>query len=84
MKTYSPSDFRQEQITNAIVIFIAGDMLPLSIVESEHLRNSIKTVDPKYQIPSHKQVSSKLLHETSKVVQNNLPVQLKKKQRVYA
>ncbi|CAG2195288.1 unnamed protein product [Mytilus edulis] len=36
---YSPSDPKQLEMTNALIMFIAGDLLPLSIVESEEFKN---------------------------------------------
>ncbi|XP_063426837.1 E3 SUMO-protein ligase ZBED1-like [Mytilus trossulus] len=69
---YSPSDPKQLEMTNALIMFIAGDLLPLSIVESEEFKNLIEKADTKYQVPSRKHLSSKLLHEKSVEIKNNL------------
>lgn len=74
---YASSDQRQIQLTDALIKFIAGDLLPLSIVESEDFRNLMETADPKYQMPSRKYLSSKLLLEKSTEVRNNIMHQMK-------
>ncbi|CAG2196623.1 unnamed protein product [Mytilus edulis] len=56
---YSPSDPKQLEMTNALIMFIAGDLLPLSIVESEEFKNLMEKADTKYQVPSRKHLSSK-------------------------
>ena len=63
-------------------MFIAGDLIPLSIVESENFKNLIETADPQYQLPSRKHLSSKLLHDKSTEVQNDLKRQLQKAESV--
>ncbi|CAG2219455.1 DALR anticodon-binding domain-containing protein 3 [Mytilus edulis] len=47
---YSPSDPKQLEMTNALIMFIAGDLLPLSIVESEEFKNLMEKADTKYQL----------------------------------
>ncbi|KAJ8305575.1 hypothetical protein KUTeg_016120 [Tegillarca granosa] len=74
---YASTDQRQIQLTDALIKFIAGDLLPLSIVESEDFRNLMETADPKYQMPSRKYLSSKLLLENSTEVRNSIMHQLK-------
>ncbi|KAJ8315996.1 hypothetical protein KUTeg_006010 [Tegillarca granosa] len=74
---YASTDQRQIQLTDALIKFIAGDLLPLSIVESEDFRNLMETADPKYQMPSRKYLSSKLLLENSTEVRNNIMHQMK-------
>lgn len=49
---YSNSDPRQLQLTDALLKFIAGNLLPLSIVESEKFKNIMEIADSKYQMPS--------------------------------
>ena len=74
---YANSDPRQVQLTDALLKFIAGDLLPLSIVESDEFKNLMEIADSKYQMPSRKHLSSKLLHEKSTEVRNNIIHQLK-------
>lgn len=49
---YSSHDTRQERITDALVIFIAGDLLPLSLVDSPHFHTLMERADPCYTVPS--------------------------------
>lgn len=51
MKKCSTLDSKPQQMSNAVVMLNVGDMLPFSIVESEHFRDLSK-----YQMPSRKQV----------------------------
>ena len=53
-KKYPNHDLHQLQITDELVNFFAGDLLPLSVVESSRFRNFIYKLDPKYQVPTRK------------------------------
>lgn len=74
---YSNSDPRQIQLTDALLKSIAGNLLPLSIVESEEFKNLMEIADSRYQMPSRKHFSTKLLYEKSTEVRNNIKHQLK-------
>jgi uncharacterized protein with von Willebrand factor type A (vWA) domain len=74
---YANSDPHQVQLTDALLKFIAGDLLPLSIVDSDEFRNLMEFADSKYQMSSKKHLSSKLLHEKSNAIRNNIIHQLK-------
>lgn len=63
-------------------MFIAGDLIPLRTVESEHFKNLMSKLDPKYQLPSRKHMSSKLLHEKAAKIRNNVKLQLKNAESV--
>ena len=39
---YSSTDHRQVEIIDALVLYIAGDLVPLSVVESHYLSNLVK------------------------------------------
>ena len=69
---YSSTDRRQVQITDALVLYIASDLVPLSVVESEYFSNLMKILDSRYQLPSRKHLSTKRLEEKSTSVQANL------------
>ena len=69
---YSSTDRRQVQITDALVLYIASDLVPLSVVESEYFSNLMKILDSRYQLPSRKHLSTKHLEEKSTSVQANL------------
>jgi hypothetical protein len=58
---YSTNDPNQKQITEALISFIAGSLTPLSIVENQEFRLLIESLNPKYQLPSRKHFSTKLL-----------------------
>ena len=60
-KKYGSTDYQQVQVTNALVSFIAGNLLPLSTVESPHFHDLINASNPKYQVPTWKTLSTKLL-----------------------
>ena len=79
---YSQNDPKQIKLIDALVLFIAGDLMPLSVVDSTHFRNLCEQLDPRFQMPSRKYLSSKPLHETSFEIQINLKLRLKKAQSV--
>ena len=62
-KTYNSKDPRQQSITSALTSFVANDLMPLSIVESDSFRDLVQCLDPRYQVPSRKHMSSVLLKE---------------------
>ena len=66
---YKQSDKHQADITDAVVTYIAGDLLSLSTVESSRFRAMI---DPRYQVPSRKHLTSKLLPLKTSDVQKDL------------
>ena len=74
---YANSDPRQVQLTDVLLKFIDVDLLPLSIVDRDEFRNLMEIADSKYQMPSRKHLSSKLLHEKSNEIRNNIIHQLK-------
>ena len=74
---YSTNDPKQRQITDALISFIAGDLIPLSVVESDNFRTLLEASNPKYQMPSRKHLSSKLIHEKSSELKSNLMHQMK-------
>ena len=76
-KKYSSHDRCQVKITEALVKFIAGDLLPLSTVESPHFRSFLEELDPSYQIPIRKYLTKKLLRVKTSSVQTMLKKELK-------
>lgn len=70
----TPSSARATAITRDIVVFIAADMRPFSVVENKGFRRLLHTLEPKYTIPSRthftRTVIPKLYEESkSKIVQ---------------
>lgn len=58
---YGSSDPKQKGVTNALVHFIADTMSPLSVEENPSFKNFVSLLDPKYELPSRKQLSTKHL-----------------------
>lgn len=71
-RKYSSTYPRQVRITTALVSFVVGDLLPLSVVESEGLRTFVHSLDPRYQVPSRKHFSSVILQNHFEIIQNNV------------
>ena len=66
------------EITKALVSLVAGDLLPLSIVDSQYFHQLMQIADSKYQIPSRKYLSTKLLPQTSSELHKKLSSSLVK------
>lgn len=79
---YSQKDPQQKAITGALVNFVAGNLRPLSTVESDEFKTLLESLDPKYQLPSRKQLSTKLLYERSSAIQADLKSKLKAVQSI--
>ncbi|XDV25933.1 hypothetical protein PO909_029757 [Leuciscus waleckii] len=54
---YDRKSKRWIEITNSITNHIAKDMVPLNTVEKEGFKQMIKTLDPRYEMPSRKYFS---------------------------
>ena len=48
-------------VTDALVEFVAVDLMPLSVVDSDCFKTLLNTLDPMYQLPIRKHLSTKLL-----------------------
>ena len=57
-------------------MFIAGDLLSLSTVESHHFKKFVSTLDPRFQIPSRKQLSTKLIDNKYQMIHDLLKTEL--------
>lgn len=53
MLPYDSSSRRHKDITEAIGKFIAKDLLAVNIVNREGFQSLLKTIDPRYKIPSY-------------------------------
>ena len=51
---YDPKSSRAQQLNRAVAYYIAKDMHSFYTVEKPGFRNSIHTLDPKYNLPSRK------------------------------
>ena len=65
---YSSTDHRQIELTDALVQYITSDPVPLSVVESPFFRKLVNKLDPRYQLPSRKHLSTNLLQAKSETV----------------
>jgi len=74
---YNVKDPKQKEVTEALIQYIAGDLLPFSTVESVNFKNFVEKLDSRFQIPSRKHLSSKLIHEKAQEVRKILFENLK-------
>ena len=65
---YSSTDHRQIELTDTLVQYITSDLVPLSVVESPFFRKLVNKLDPRYQLPSRKHLSTNLLQAKSETV----------------
>ncbi|XP_063438060.1 zinc finger BED domain-containing protein 4-like [Mytilus trossulus] len=79
---YSANDASQMQITDALVSFVAGNLTPLSVVESPEFKTFVESLNPKYQLPSRKHLSTKLLHQKASNIQSNIKEKLRSAESV--
>ena len=77
-KKYPLTSSRAQLITRQIGIYIAVDMRPLSVVESLEFQNTIHTLNPRYDVPSRRHFSDKVIptlyNETVDKVRGKLSV----------
>ena len=77
-KKYNMKDHHQVAITEALVTFIAGDLLPLSIVESPRFHDVMDVANVRYQVPSRKHLSTKLLSQRTTEIREKVMKSLQK------
>ena len=75
-------DPKQKKMNDALVMYIAADLVPLSVVDSDNFKKLLYVVDPRYQIPSRKHLTSKLITEKADQVHKTLKQQLQHTQHV--
>ncbi len=75
-KKYDCRHPKQVLVTETLVKFVANDLMPLSLVESDSFSDFVKSLDPCYQLPSRKHLSSNLLkkkhHQVKSIVLKTL------------
>ncbi|XP_040278097.1 E3 SUMO-protein ligase ZBED1-like [Bufo bufo] len=73
---YDKKNRRWIDITNAITLYLCKDMVPFLTVEKRGFQNMIKTLDPRYEVPSRKYFSQtempKLYDKVREQVKNEL------------
>lgn len=62
-KKYSMNDQWQTNLTDALVTFIAGDLMPLSVVKSPQFQALMSLSDPQFQFPSRKSYYQRSQHK---------------------
>lgn len=65
-----------QAIMRAIALFIVRSMQPLSLVEDEHFRTFIKTIDPRITLPCRSTLTKTILPELYGEAKNKLLVEL--------
>ena len=71
------------QLTDCIVTFVAHDLQPLSVVESDAFQHLLYTAEPKFQMPSRKHLSYTLLPQRAERVRQMLKQQMSRAPSVY-
>ena len=77
-RKYSSQHPKQILVTDAVVDFIADDLIPLSVVESKRFKSLLRILDSQYQVPSHKQLSTVLLKKKYDKLKSSVLDKLKK------
>ena len=77
-KKYLATHPRQISVSNALVEFVAEDLMPLSVVDSTRFRNLVSILEPCYQMPSRKQLSTVLLKKKYDTLRSKVVDQLQK------
>ena len=79
---YAASHPTQKQVTDAIVMFVATDLMPLSVFDSVQFRAILHHLDPRYVVPSRKQLSTRLLGNTAATTRERVLAKLAQAQSV--
>ena len=58
------TDSRQVPLTDCVVTFVAHDLQPLSVVESDAFQDLLYTAEPEFHMPSRKRLSYTLLPQS--------------------
>ena len=72
---WKPSDPRQQDLTSDVVNFIAMDLMPYSLVESQAFRTLLRRAEPSFVMPSRKHLANKLIPDTAANVMRSLTEQ---------
>ncbi|XP_065907752.1 zinc finger BED domain-containing protein 4-like [Dysidea avara] len=77
-RKYSSQHPKQILVTDAVVDFVADDLIPLSVVESKRFKSLLRILDSQYQVPSRKQLSTVLLKKKYDKLKSSVLDKLKK------
>ena len=64
--------------TNTLIGLIAGDLIPLSLIESFFFRRFASILNSRYVVPSRKHLSTKPLTEKQHIIENRMKELLEK------
>ena len=81
-KKYPASDRRQQQLTEALVLFVACNLIPFSVVGSPYFKGLLSTADPRFQMPSRKHLISTVLRDKFTALQTDVKQRLRDAQSV--
>ena len=71
-KRWGSTDPRQLQTDQALVFLVAGNLLPLSLVDSIHFRRFCEAGMPGYQVPCRRTLINKLIKERHALLHNKV------------
>ena len=74
---YSKGHIRKSLLDTKLMWYIIKDVQPLSIVESEWFQSFTEALDPKYELPSRRTVTSTLLPNLYKTVREKVSSEVK-------
>lgn len=77
-----PTSPRATKITQSVLYFICKDMRPLSVVENEGFRYMLKTLEPRYTIPSRQHITDIAVPNLYKEVKMSILESLSSAERV--
>lgn len=69
-------DRRQQNLNDALVLFVSCDLIPFSVVDSPYFRRLLEAANPSYQVPTRKYLVNKLLQEKYDEVKANIKSRL--------
>ena len=81
-KKYGAHDSRQKQLDDALVLYVACDLVPFSVVESPYFNGLLKSADPRYQMPTRKHLVNKLLQDKVSQVKEDVKRNLGKAKNI--
>lgn len=79
---FSHNSARSKAIMASIAHFIAKDLRPYSVVESGGFRDMIKTIEPRYKIPSRQHFAEKCVPEMYNKLKDEVKHELSQAERV--
>jgi hypothetical protein len=77
-KKYAATDAKQIRITSTLINFVADTLQPLSVVEAPSFTKMFHAVDPRYQLPSRKHLTTTLITNKTTRSQNKMREELSK------